>query len=147
MDAIWHLRVRAVVYENGKFLLCKETGGDYCFLPGGHVENGESAPAALEPEILEETGRKCEIKEYLGAAENAWIKNDVPNWEILHFFRVSIPDSKTNPGIISPEDDIEFFWASPEEFEKINLLPVFTREILKKWAEGDRSVWWGSNMK
>ncbi len=32
---------------------------------------------ALEREMLEESGRKCEVGEYLGAVEQSWVSENI----------------------------------------------------------------------
>ena len=146
METKWHLRARAVIYENGKCLVVRTKNGSHSFLAGGHVESGESVPAALEREMLEETGRKCEIKEYLGAIENAWIKDGGREWEITHFFHVVIPDLEADSHILPAEEGFDFLWINSDEFEKLNLLPVPLRNLMKNWAGGDTTIWWASTM-
>jgi len=127
MNTKWHLRARAVVYHNGRFLVVNPKSEDYTFLIGGHVEEGESVPVALEREIMEGAGRKCEVKEYLGAIENAWVEDGVRQWEITHFFNVAIADVETHPDIIPAEEGFDLMWITPNEFEKRNLLPCQLR--------------------
>ncbi|MCX6741101.1 MAG: NUDIX domain-containing protein [Candidatus Parcubacteria bacterium] len=50
--------VSAFIYDQGKFLLLRETGSDWWLLPGGRVEKGEFLLPALRREIFEETGLK-----------------------------------------------------------------------------------------
>lgn len=52
---------RAIIEENGKFLLCRGKGKVNFFFPGGHIEEGESAPEALMREIQEELGEESEV--------------------------------------------------------------------------------------
>ena len=49
---------RAIILSNDCLLLCKQKQGNYTFLPGGHIELGESATQALKREINEEIGVK-----------------------------------------------------------------------------------------
>jgi ADP-ribose pyrophosphatase YjhB (NUDIX family) len=146
MNTNWHLRARAVIYSNGKFLAVRNKDHSHSFLPGGHVEIGESATVALEREMLEECGRKIEIKGYLGAIESAWEKNDSREWEITHFFQAEIPDLETNPNVVPFEDGFDVIWITPEEFEEMNFLPMPLRELLIAWANGDKKIWWASKM-
>ncbi len=55
------LGVRAIVRsEDGKFLLVRHTYTPGWHFPGGGVEKGEAAIAALENELLQETGLRLE---------------------------------------------------------------------------------------
>jgi 8-oxo-dGTP pyrophosphatase MutT (NUDIX family) len=55
------LGVRAIVRsEDGKFLLLRHTYTPGWHFPGGGVEKGETAVAALESELLQETGLRLE---------------------------------------------------------------------------------------
>ncbi|OGI63746.1 hypothetical protein A2914_01045 [Candidatus Nomurabacteria bacterium RIFCSPLOWO2_01_FULL_41_21] len=141
METKWHLRVRGIIKNEGKFLVFENDG--HCALLGGHVEEGESVPEALKREILEEAGVRCEVKEYLGAIEQAWERNGEKHWEITHYFDISV----LKPENIKPmEEDLIFTWITPAEFESKNLLPIPLRELLKSWAKGERKTWWGSDM-
>lgn len=48
------LIARGVLIAGSRVLLCRNLKHDYLYLPGGHVEFGESAAAALAREFLEE---------------------------------------------------------------------------------------------
>ena len=47
---------RGVCIQNGKVLLCRAKGGSTSYLPGGHIEFGETGRQALVREIKEEMG-------------------------------------------------------------------------------------------
>jgi len=147
METKFHLRVRALIYHKGQFLVVRTKNGSHSFLPGGHVETGESVTAALQREIMEECGRSCEIKEYLGAIENAWIEDGVRQWEITHFFHAIISDLEDNPNVVPLEEGFDLLWIVPDEFEKLNFLPEPLRDLMKSWANGDKKIWWGSAMQ
>ncbi len=68
----FHYIVRGVIRDGKHVLLCKQRTGDYTFLPGGHVEFGESATVALLRELHEEIGIEGTIGNFLGAIENGW---------------------------------------------------------------------------
>lgn len=147
METKFHLRTRALIYRDGKVLVAHEKNSDHTSLPGGHVETGESVVAALRREIMEECGRDCEVHEYLGAVENAWAEDGMNQWEITHFFRVTIPNLKNNNDISSAEDRLEFLWITLGEFEKENLLPFPLRDLIKRWIDGDKTIWWESTIE
>jgi len=67
-----HVLSRAVIIDQEQILLCKTLDlfpSDFYFLPGGHVEHGESTEKALIRELLEEAGCKCKIERFLGCLE------------------------------------------------------------------------------
>ena len=146
MKTNWHLRVRAVICRDGKFLAVQTKNQSHSFLPGGHVEIAESIPTALARELTEELGRKCNVGKYLGAIENAWTHDDVKEWEVTHFFYVTIPDLETNPVVAPAEDGFDCIWIAPDEFEKYNMLPLPLRNLLKNWNVEKSTTWWASSM-
>lgn len=66
-----HVLSRAVIIDQGNILLCKtlDLKINFYFLPGGHIENGESARTSLLRELKEETGFDCQEKRFLGCLE------------------------------------------------------------------------------
>ena len=146
MDIQFHLRARAVIFHKGKFLLAHGKGKENTFLPGGHIELGESVITTLEREAKEEFGRNVVVKEYLGAVEHSFGENP-RHFEINHIFHVEIPDLDKNPEVYSLEEHEEFMWVGLDEFEEHNLQPFPLRELIKKWLEGDVSTWWASTFK
>lgn len=138
----FHVRVRAIVHDNGHILAVKMKGADYCFLPGGHHEMGETLADALVREIKEEMGCNAEISHYLGVVENGWQGGDVYHQEINHAFAVSIPEisAKMNPQ--SAEEQLEFLWVKPEDFEQQNFRPPVIRPLIDKWLGGDKEIWY-----
>ena len=142
METKFHLRARALIYHNGKFLLTRMINKGNTFLPGGHIEPGESIATTLKRELKEEIGRDCNVKEYLGVVENGWIQDNVRQFEINHIFHVELIDLDKNPEINSLEDKAEFMWAGLDKFKELNLLPFPLRELIKKWLAGDKTIWW-----
>lgn len=137
----FHLRVRGVICDGENVLVARVKDGNYCFLPGGHHEIGESLADALVREIREELGMSATVKQYLGVVENGWQEEDAYHYEINHIFAVEVPflNAKTNPR--AEEDHLEFFWTTPDKFEKDNLLPAIIRPTLSGWLAGNGAIW------
>jgi ADP-ribose pyrophosphatase YjhB (NUDIX family) len=144
MQTNFHLRARALICYDGKVLVARPKGKNHTSLPGGHIENGEGMIVALRREMMEECGRHIKNERYLGVIEQAWIEDDVRQWEIVHYFSAEIPDLATDTNIISREEKLEFLWIAPEDFEKENFLPLSVRELIAAYLAGDRKIWWAS---
>ncbi|MDP1975362.1 MAG: NUDIX domain-containing protein, partial [Alphaproteobacteria bacterium] len=56
-----HVLSRAVIIDQDHILLCKtlDLQINFYFLPGGHVEHGESVCEAVLRELKEESGAEC----------------------------------------------------------------------------------------
>lgn len=64
MDQIF-VGVGVIVEKDNKFLVVKESSGQYSF-PGGHVMNNESIESASIREVLEETNAQIEVEYIIG---------------------------------------------------------------------------------
>lgn len=91
----FHHIVRAVMIKDKKLLVAEYIGHHY-FLPGGHVEVGESAENALIRELREELGVNCSIKNFLGVIENKWEEREVFHHEINHIFEIDSQELHTD---------------------------------------------------
>ena len=140
----FHYLARGIVWAEGRVLLAHQKGADNTFLPGGHIDPGERAEAALVREIEEEIGVTGRIERFVGALEAGWIENGCPNHEINLLFTVSIPDLDPGTPPASLESHLEFFWAAPSELDAHNLLPVPLIDCLTNW--NPERPFWGSAM-
>ncbi|MEC1376929.1 NUDIX domain-containing protein [Heyndrickxia oleronia] len=78
----FHHLARAVFIHENKILLAQAKGDTNTFLPGGHVEFGESAKETLKREIQEEMGIDCAPDHFLGLIEHKWEKKGILHCEI-----------------------------------------------------------------
>lgn len=112
--------VRGVAVVDGRILLCRAKGGGSSYLPGGHVEFGETAREALVREIREEMGVEAETGRFLGVVENSFLQHGNPHSEINLVFELKFGSV---PAAEAKEDWIEFEWCALENLGKANLLP------------------------
>lgn len=139
--------MRAVIEDDGGFLIAHTKGAGNVYLPGGHVEAGEGMKHALARELAEELAITVEIGEYLGALEHSWKIAGVESHEINHCFEVTSPDLLSSRTPESREDHLEFFWLLPSEFEARNLQPAPLRQMLPDWTSSPGHLGWGSTME
>ncbi len=142
----FHYLARGIIYVDGKVLLAHQKGADNTFLPGGHIELGEKAEAALIREIGEEIGKTAIVKQFIGALECIYPNYDQVNHEINLIFELSVPDLDTSRSPLSQESHLEFMWVEPAGCKAHNLLPSPLIECLLDWESGYYAYWGSSCM-
>ena len=118
---------RGVCVIDGKILLCKARGGKTTYLPGGHIEFGETGRQALVREIKEELGVDSTTGAFLGVVENSFMQHGKPHAEINLVYELSLAEGDVR----AREDWIEFEWRPlsdlgdllPETFRKLGTDP------------------------
>lgn len=116
--------VRAIILRQEKILLCRAKEKAYYFLPGGHVEFGESVTVALRRELKEELGIVSKKISYITSFENMFRERGILHHEINMIYLVK----SATRHIESKEDHIEFMWVELKNLDKTRLLP---RELMK----------------
>ena len=111
---------RGVCVQNGKVLLCRAKGGASTYLPGGHIEFGETGRQALVREMMEEMGVAARAGDLLGVVENSFMQHGKPHAEINLVYRMELPNDTEAKALKSW---IEFEWRPVEDIDSANLLP------------------------
>ena len=120
---------RGVCVRDGKMLLCRAKGGKSTYLPGGHIEFGETGRVALVREMKEELGVDSSTGVFLGALENSFLQNGKPHAEINLIYELKLADGVEVESMKSQEDWIEFIWQDLNDLESANLLPDAFRDL------------------
>ncbi len=137
-----HVLSRAVIVNQGHILLCKtlDLPKAFYFLPGGHIEHGESAKEAVLRELQEEAGvKECTIKRSLGCLEYSFEPGHsriCHNHEYNFVFEATSPSLKKQIPIARLEDHIELFWFPLDHLFIIDFRPEPLQDLLKKWLDG-----------
>jgi 8-oxo-dGTP pyrophosphatase MutT (NUDIX family) len=131
------LLVRAIIEDRGHFLIAHTRGASNTYLPGGHVEAGEGLKHALRRELIEELGVESEVSTY----------SNGQNHEINHLFEVTSQEFSKDRDVGSLEDQSEFFWLTPSEFDEYNLQPNPLRKLLMNRGDRSRGIWWASTIE
>lgn len=134
-----HVVSRAVIVHDNKILLCKtlDLKLNFHYLPGGHVENGESAAESLFRELKEETGLECRIHNFLGCLEYGFEpENDkvCHNHEYNFVFKASSDHLTSDKKITCLKKYIEFAWIPMSEISSIELRARSLKDLLPKWV-------------
>ncbi|MEJ2287636.1 MAG: NUDIX domain-containing protein [Deinococcales bacterium] len=141
----FHYLVCAIIERDGQYLLTKERGSDFSFLPGGHVEPGEPAVVALQRELREELGVTGRVGAFVGAIEHAWSDaRGQAHQEVNLLFRVAA-ESLGGPELASREPHLEVFWCEPAAFARVDLRPEPARRLLAR-AAWEAGAWWASTL-
>ena len=114
---------RGVCVVDGKILLCRAKGGTTTYLPGGHIEFGETGRQALVREIKEELGLDSSTGAFLGVVENSFLQHGAPHSEINLVYELSLAKNE----IQAQEGWIEFEWRPLSDLD--DLLPEAFRKL------------------
>lgn len=123
---------RGVCVRNGCLLLCRAKGGKTTYLPGGHIEFGETGRQALVREVREELGAESTAGGFLGCLENAFLQHGKPHAEINLVYELDVPslvDAATGELLppVAREDWIAFEWRPLSDLD--DLLPEAFRVL------------------
>ncbi len=135
-----HVLSRAVIIDEDHILLCKalDVPISFYFLPGGHVEHGESVVGALLRELIEETGAHCKLKRFLGCLEYSFeqgYSSICHNHEYNFIFEAESESLKIGKQIASLEDHIELNWISLHQLSKIDLRAEPLKTLIPEWLK------------
>ncbi len=137
---------RGVCIVDGHLLLCHGRGHTNTYLPGGHIEKGESAMTALEREIREELGVEAHAGRFLGVVENQFEQKRRQIDEINLLFELEIPGLQPGAEVPVAEDWLDFRWERLESLDAANMEPKVTHNLLASLADSAHStVGWASN--
>ena len=128
-------RVGGIAVHEGHLLVERNVIHDYCFVPGGRVEYGESAAEALARELYEELGEEVEIGRLVLVTDNFFEQESERFQEVALYFLVAFaPGSKTlarSGTFEGAETGTVFRWIRVDEAEEARLFPPFLLERVR----------------
>jgi len=130
---------RGVQVQDDRILLCRSLTQGHLYLPGGHVESGESIREALEREIEEELGAEVEVGPFLGLLEYSFHDGKEKHAELSVLFAI-----RGVGALRSREREIEFVWQRLSELN--SLLPEPLVELLPRWLDDPRAERFASRL-
>ena len=135
---------RGTLIRGSKVLLCQNLKHEYFYLPGGHVEFGESAAAALAREFLEESGLRVRVTDLALVAEGVFSTKKRHHHELNLVFHVEqggdrgaangASNAQTHPPICSLEPGIAFAWIELAAIPETDVRPLSAKAWLAAGA-------------
>ena len=124
---------RGVCIRNGRVLLCLPKDRSYSYLPGGHIEFGETGREALVREMKEETGLDATAGDLLGVVESSFVQKGEKHCEInlIYEMKVEVEGKGRQWNVSSCEDWICFDWVECDKIDSVNLLPPEMKQYCK----------------
>jgi 8-oxo-dGTP diphosphatase len=146
-----HVLSRGVITDQDHILLCKtlDLPVSFYFLPGGHVEHGESVEKSLLRELMEETGAECKVKRFLGCLEYSFEPEHSSichNHEYNFIFEAESEYLKSNRTIVQLEAHIELIWMPLHQLSEIDFRAEPLRELVPHWLKASTSDFFRSVM-
>jgi 8-oxo-dGTP pyrophosphatase MutT (NUDIX family) len=135
------------VLRSGRFvLLAHNRRKAHTFLPGGRIEPGESARAALAREFREETGLEVRVGAFLGAVEHTWREQGKRHQELNLIFEVTVRGLDRPKPVPSREEHLEFLWRDLSRLAAARLQPAPLRRWLPRVLRGGHRPLWASTL-
>ena len=132
-----HLIARGLLLHGDNVILCRVKDAKWFFLPGGHIEDGESAKVALLRELREEIGEgNYNITSFVGVCENIFpLKESVFQHEVNIILAVNVPEG------IEPEtkeDHIGFISVAKDDLKNYKILPASLKDGIIEWLDSNQ---------
>jgi 8-oxo-dGTP pyrophosphatase MutT (NUDIX family) len=134
---------RGLLRRGNDVLVCRDVRHGHCYLPGGHVDPGESAPDAVAREFEEE----CEWGVAVGPPLLVWESRFVQRGALKHEWTAVFHVERAGGGDLahapaSRESHLAFEWISATELLAKGFVPEPVGQALAQRSPVDRSIQW-----
>ena len=130
-----HPGVSAVVLNGeGKALVMKRAHGDYWCLPGGRIDQDESAQQCCVRETFEETGLKVEVVRLISSNTDPRSVVHYPDGNVHRSFALCF-EAKIIGGMLSESSESSgFAWIGRDDLDKYRLIPDSRLNLNDWWS-------------
>ncbi len=135
---------RALILKNNKILVCKRKDKDYYFLPGGHVEFGETTKEAIIREIKEERDKTLKNVSFIGIVENNYKEGSIKHHEINIIFEAEEEESEKP---MSAENHLIFEFLDYNSFKEKNIEPDILKRKIMEYIDNNKIFWGFQNLQ
>lgn len=131
---------RCVILDGDRVLLCgavRDGHPQYWYLPGGHIEAGETARQAVAREMMEETGVDITVGDCVLVSENHFtqIKTRTAIPVRRHEYTLVFIANSPTTLIESIEPDICFAWIGLKDVALADVRPTSHRDWLAAYTD------------
>ena len=133
---------RGVLVEGNRLLICRTYDDPLVYLPGGHVDFGETVRAALCREIEEELDQAAKAGRFLGAVQHTFIQKGERHWEMNLVFEMRIPGLQPPGAPVAAEHHLSFDWVSLDRLRAARLEPAVLCDRLPQWLNHETVERW-----
>ena len=124
---------RGVCVMDGQILLCFGRKSGIAYLPGGHIDFGETGRQALVREIEEEMGLASRAGRFLGCCEHAFVQNGEQKAEVNLVFELAVDGISPDKPLSAAEDWIGFKWHPLGQLAAARFEPARLGALLSDW--------------
>ncbi|MFA7174974.1 MAG: NUDIX domain-containing protein [Kiritimatiellia bacterium] len=126
---------RGVCIQAEQILLCYGRKSKIAYLPGGHIDFGESGQRALEREIVEELGLGARAGGFIGCCEHFFVQDGEPHAEVNLLYSLEVPELDPTHKPQAIEDWIGFMWQPLSRLNEVNFEPAALAAVLQEWLQ------------
>lgn len=142
----FNLRAAAIVLNGSQVLLHRLEGDAFWTFPGGRVDGGELASAAVRRELHEELAEPVMCGELVWVVENFFTYRGVSQHEVGLYFSVRLALESRLLAAAGPFTGMEgnvpltFAWFERSQLERLEIRPSFVAAALAEGELGFRHI-------